>query len=288
MKWLHNNRSAVLLAPALLFLLLVLYSLTMSFVESIRGVDGWTFDYYQGLFQERRLYASFGYSLTITLISTLLSIAIGWGIVRSFHTFIENSPGKWLVWIPMLFPHFVWGYFVLLLLGQSGLISSALFGLGWIEERDQFPVFVQDRNGIGIITTYLWKEIPFVILMLLPVYAQLPKQYGEVIQVLGGSKRHIFKTIEWPWVKPVLLEVALILTAFIFTAYEVPALLGVQYPQMTAELAYDWFYGVSWDERSYAFALLFIAAAVMGFIALISFMILNRQRWLISKSQHSR
>ncbi|WP_240733138.1 ABC transporter permease [Jeotgalibacillus sp. S-D1] len=288
MKWRPNNKILYPLIPALLFLLFVLYSLVMSFVESVRGPDGWTFEYYRSLFEEKRLYASISYSFFVTFISVSLSLLIGWGIVRSCHSFIEKSVGKWMVWIPMLFPHFVWGYFVLLLLGQSGIVSSALFQLGWLESREDFPILVQDRSGFGIIITYLWKEIPFVLLMLLPVYAQLPKQYGEVIQVLGGSRRHVFSTIEWPWVKPVLVEVLLILTVFIFTAYEVPALLGSSYPQMTAVLAYDWFYGISWDERSYAFALLFLIALVMGLLSLVSFILLNRKRWLISKSQHQR
>ncbi|MEW9503038.1 ABC transporter permease subunit [Jeotgalibacillus marinus] len=288
MKWHLSNRSFLLLIPALLFLLMVTYSLILAFVESVRGPNGWTLDFYVSLFQERRLYSSFIYSLSITFFSVILSVLIGWGIVRSCHAMIENSIGKWMIWIPMLFPHFVWGYFVLLVLGQSGVLSSALFQSGWIESRDQFPIFVQDKRGLGIIITYLWKEIPFVILMLLPVYVQLPKQYGEVIGVLGGGKRHIFGTIEWPWVKPVLVEILLILTAFIFTAYEVPALLGVTYPQMASVLAYDWFYGSSLEERSYAFALLFIIAAIMTLASLISFMLLNRQRWLLSKSQHSR
>ncbi|MGD7046501.1 ABC transporter permease [Jeotgalibacillus proteolyticus] len=288
MKWHLNKQTILLLIPSFLFLLLVLYSLVMSFVESVKGPDGWTLAYYQSLFEEERLYASFGYSLWITLISTALSIVIGWALVRTFHTFIENSLGKWILWIPMLFPHFVWGYFVLLLLGQSGVLSSVLYSLGWLESRDAFPVLVQDREGTGIIITYLWKEIPFVVLMLLPVYAQMPKQYGEVIQVLGGTKREYFKTIEWPWVQPVIVEVFLIVTAFIFTAYEVPALLGVEFPQMTAVLAYDWFYGISWDERSFAFALLFMISVVMSLFALLSFLMLNRRRWLISKSQHQR
>ncbi|KIL48745.1 ABC transporter permease [Jeotgalibacillus campisalis] len=288
MKWHLNKRTTALLVPAFFFLLLVLYSLVMSFVESVKGPNGWTLSYYRDLFLEERLYASFGYSLSITLISTALSIVIGWALIRSFHTLIENSLGKWILWIPMLFPHFVWGYFVLLLLGQSGVLSSFLYSIGLLESRNQFPVIVQDKEGLGIIITYLWKEIPFVVLMLLPVYAQLPKQYGEVIHVLGGTKRDYFKTIEWPWVQPVLVEVFLIVTAFIFTAYEVPALLGVQYPQMTAVLAYDWFYGISWDERSYAFALLFMISIVMSLFALLSFLLLNRRRWLISKSQHQR
>ncbi|WP_166805831.1 ABC transporter permease subunit [Jeotgalibacillus sp. R-1-5s-1] len=286
MKWYQTSKPAVLLIPALLFLLLIVYSLVMAFAESIRSPEGWTWAYYGELFMQRRLIESLGYSLSITFVSVFLSVLIGWAVVRWFYSFIDEPGGKWLVWIPMLFPHFVWGYFVLLLLGQSGLISSFFYQAGWLSSREAFPVLTQDAYGVGIIITYLWKEIPFVILMLLPAYLQLPKQYGEVIAVLGGGRKEWFKTVEWPWVQPVIVEITLILTAFIFTAYEVPALLGISYPQMTAVLAYDWFYGAAWEERSYAFGLLCLIAFILGAIALLSFALMNRRRWLLSKSSH--
>ncbi|WP_404407572.1 ABC transporter permease [Jeotgalibacillus malaysiensis] len=285
MKWRQTNRLILLLLPACAFLLLAGGSLILAFMESVRGETGFSWTYYSALFDRRELIDSLLYSILITFSSTLVSLVIGWLIVRSFYLHIDGS-GKWMVWVPMLFPHFVWGYFVLLLLGQSGLISTFFVQTGLLEDSTLFPVLVQDQSGIGIFITYVWKEIPFVILMLLPVYLQLPKQFMEVNAVLGGSGADWFKTVEWPWVKPVMFETALIISAFVFTAYEVPGLLGVSYPQMTPVLAYEWFYSVSQDERTMAFALLMFVALIFGTISLAGFALMNKRRMLLSKSSH--
>ncbi|MBM7579478.1 ABC transporter permease [Jeotgalibacillus terrae] len=285
MKWQRTNGLFLLLLPAYAFLLLAGGSFILAFIESTGNGEGFTWSYYLSLFDRRELTDGLTYSIWITVSSTVVSLITGWLIVRSFYRLIDGN-AKWLVWIPMLFPHFVWGYFVLLLLGQSGLISTALVQSGLLEDRTLFPVLVQDRSGIGIFITYVWKEIPFVILMLLPVYLQLPRQFREVNTVLGGGQRHWFKTVEWPWIKPVMFETGLIITAFIFTAYEVPGLLGVSYPQMTPVIAYDWFYSASGEERSMAFALLMLAAFILGACALTGFALMNKRRMLLSKSSH--
>ncbi|MFB1082973.1 ABC transporter permease [Jeotgalibacillus sp. JSM ZJ347] len=285
MKWQQTSRLILLLLPACAFLLLAGGSLILAFMESVRGENGFTWTYYSELFGRQELVDSLLYSILITFSSTLVSLIGGWLIVRSFYQYIDGI-GKWMVWIPMLFPHFVWGYFVLLLLGQSGLISTFLVQTGLLEDAALFPILVQDQSGIGIFITYIWKEIPFVILMLLPVYLQLPKQFKEVNAVLGGGRADWFKTVEWPWVKPVMFETVLIISVFVFTAYEVPGLLGVSYPQLTPVLAYEWFYSASLDERTMAFALLMFVALIFGTLALAGFALMNKRRMLLSKSSH--
>lgn len=47
------------------------------------------------------------------------------------------------------------------LLSQTGIIPRLLLGAGLIKDQSQFLSILYDKKGIGIIISYLWKEIPF-------------------------------------------------------------------------------------------------------------------------------
>ena len=51
----------------------------------------------------------------------------------------------------------------------SRLPARAAAAAGLIQAPADFPLLVNDRWSIGIILTYVWKEIPFITLMLLAV-----------------------------------------------------------------------------------------------------------------------
>ncbi|MBT7990415.1 MAG: hypothetical protein HN769_11145, partial [Anaerolineae bacterium] len=109
----------------------------------------------------REFWVSLGFSLWVSLASTILS-AIG---ALFLATLLNRRPSRLntfaLNW-NLAFPHLVWGVFMLLLLSQSGLLARWAGALGIIETPADFPVLVRDRFGLGIILTYLGKEIPFL------------------------------------------------------------------------------------------------------------------------------
>ncbi|MGD6959819.1 ABC transporter permease [Rossellomorea aquimaris] len=283
MKWQRVNNT-LLLIPALLFFIFIPgLGIVLALLESVRSEGNITFGHYVDLFEEKRFMTSFFFSLTVTSISTILSLCIGLGIVKAFSSLLKENKYKLLVWIPMLVPHFVWAYLVYLLFNQSGFFSNVFEMGGWIDDRSQFPTLVQDRNGIGIILTYVWKEVPFVTLMLLPVYATLSKSYKEIASLLGAGPYKAFWVAEWPFILPVLVETGAILFAFIFTAYEVPQLLGVTSPQLLAILAYDWFYSGSWSDRPLAFASLVLVGLSIGGVMWLLINFTNKKRLHITK-----
>lgn len=233
---------------------------------------------YNELFADSSFQVSVLYSLNITIVSTILSIMIGLIIVRRTYSFLQKRHWKLAAWLPMLFPHFVWGYLLFLLFSQSGWISTLAFELRLINSIEEFPEIMKDSNGLGIILTYVWKEVPFVILMLLPIYQQMDVKRKDAVYTLGGSKWHGFKSVEWPVLIPSLIEIAFILFSFIFAAYEVPALLGATYPKMISVLTIDWFYSGDWSKRPLAFAAMIMASIVILFCLFIVYFSLNRQR----------
>ncbi|MGM7701502.1 ABC transporter permease [Pseudalkalibacillus sp. Hm43] len=266
MKLYKNKRALpyLQLAPAFLLIAGLLgYGVFNGILESLQMDFSWTFEAYRTLFANSTFWTSLGYTLYITLVSTIISLLIGLCLTHFLYPYLVKDRWKAVIWVPMLFPHFAAGYLIVLLFSDSGWISGLLFQFGAISELTDFPNLVNDTSGIGIILTYVWKEIPFVVLMLLPVYVQMDQRLKDVVQTLGGKKRDEFFTAQWPYLWPTIIEVAIILFAFIFAAFEVPYLLGVTFPQMTPVLAFDWFYDGNWDQRPVAFASLIVVTAII-------------------------
>ncbi|WP_211201441.1 ABC transporter permease subunit [Bacillus sp. NTK071] len=282
-KW----RAGIYLLPAVMaILLLVGYGMWSAVAQSFQAIDGsWTADSYVNLFHNQLFFDSILLTIRVTTIATFLALAIGLVMTRLLYQFFKDSSAKILVWIPILIPHFVAGYLVFLFFSQSGLLSSLLFYFGIIEDRIEFPIVVQEQFGIGIILTYVWKEVPFVILMLLPVYYEIDHRFSEVVRTLGGSKWDAFKTVEWPWLLPIIIETAVILFAFVASAFEVPYLLGVTRPEMLPVRAYEWFYDGDWSKRPLAFSAMIVPGIVALLLAISSIGAIQKHRLRMLKGR---
>ncbi|MBA2176763.1 ABC transporter permease subunit [Halobacillus locisalis] len=278
MKW-YKTKAFYLFIPSFLFLLIPMYGLVQAFIQSLSTDGALTFEFYQRLFESDRFLASLGFSLQTAFTSSLLSLVIGVLLTRSCYQLLESYAPRLIVWLPMLFPHFVWGYMVILLLSESGVLSQLLQVTGVLSDSGGLPTLTRDASGLGIIITYVWKEVPFVILMLLPVYASIKPEYYDLVKNLGGNSFRQFTSVEWPHILPVMIETFLIIFSFTLSAYEVPALLGTTFPEMVSVLSYDWFYGSSWDDRPLAFAAMISISLIILVLTLLSYLLLSKRQW---------
>lgn len=160
-------------------------------------------------------------------------------------------------------PHLVWAVALLLLLSQSGLLARGAAALGLIATPAEFPVLVRDRAGLGIILHYVSKEIPFLTLIVLAVLRTQGHAYSDVAATLGAGPWLRLRRVTLPLVWPGLAAGALLVFAFVFGAYEVPALLGVRYPRALAVLALDYFLNPDLGRRAEGMAISMIMALVV-------------------------
>lgn len=272
-----KNKVFLLLLPTLAFLIIPLYGLFGAIKQSIYQNGTFTWSYYEQLWQSENFIVSIGFSLNVAFISSFLSLVIGLLITKFFYGYLERYLPRIIVWLPMLFPHFVWGYIIILLLSEIGVISQILLFFGIITDPSQFPVLTRDSDGIGIIITYVWKEIPFVILMLLPVYSSIDRSYHDVVKTLGGGWWQRFINVEYPRINKVLMETFIIIFSFVIASYEVPALLGTAHPEMMGVISYDWFYDTNWENRPLSFAAMVSTSIFILILAFISFMMMNKK-----------
>lgn len=277
---LFKNKTFLLFLPAAIFLMIPFYGFIHAVIQSLGG-EG--LGHYEKILNSERFLSSVWFSLRTAGIATIISIILGLGFTKLFHPLLINTSSRLMVWIPMLFPHFVWGYMVILILSETGWVAQTLAAAGWIENHSNFPVWTRDPQGIGIIITYVWKEVPLVILLLFPVYASIRPEYYALIDSLGGNAWHRFTTVDLPHLLPVLVESFLIIFSFTLTAYEVPALIGTTFPEMISVLGFEWFYGSSWDDRPLAFAAMVMISLILLILTLMSYYGLSRPRWRAMK-----
>ena len=214
----------------------------------------------------REFWVSLGFSLWISLASTLLSAISALFLATLLNRRPFNFDTFALNW-NLAFPHLVWGVFILLLLTQSGLLARWADALGLIDAPVDFPILVRDRYGIGIILTYLGKEIPFLTLLILALLRTQSEGYLLVAENLGANAWQRFRLITLPLVRPALVPGSLLVFAYIFGAYEVPALLGVRYPRTLPVLALESFTNPDLHARAEGMAISLIIALIVLLIA---------------------
>ncbi|MFZ5820178.1 MAG: ABC transporter permease [Chloroflexota bacterium] len=263
------------LAPALTIIVLLLgaslaYGIAQSLgAISVIGQETLSLRAYADLFSRqgiagREFWGSLGFSLWVSLASTLISAFLAllvafWASNSRLDTLSLNSN--------LAFPHMIWAIGLLLLLSQSGLLARWAASLGWISLPAEFPVLVRDKYGIGIILSYIGKEVPFLALLVISVLKTQPQGYQLVAENLGASRWQRIRYVTLPLVAPALLSGSLLAFAYIFSAYEVPALLGVNYPRMLPVLALRFFNDPDLSARADGMAISLVITVITLLVA---------------------
>ncbi len=264
------------LAPALTIILVLLgasllYAITESlgFVSAI-GQSQISLDAYRNTLDlNSEFWTSLEFSLWIGIVSTFISSIIALLLAVWLSERRGNTDTLALNW-NLAFPHLVWSVALLLFLSQSGLFSRWAASLGLTSTTAEFPVLVRDRFGIGIILSYIGKEIPFLTITILSVLRLQSVGYDVVAENLGASRWQRLRYVTIPQVMPALIAGALLIFGFIFSSYEVPALLGVGYPRALPVLALRFFLDPDLRARSQGMVISLIITLVVMVVAIIS------------------
>jgi len=264
------------LAPALTLILVLLgASLFYAAAESVGYISAIgqaqvSFDAYrQTLSPDSEFWVSLGFSLWISIASTVISSAIALALAVWLSARSHNTDTFALNW-NLAFPHLVWSAALLLFLSQSGLFARWAASLGFIAAPDQFPVLVRDSFGVGVILSYIGKEVPFLTIILLSVLRSQSIGYDVVAENLGASRWQTLRYVTVPQVLPALLAGNLLVFGFVFSSYEVPALLGVGYPRALPVLALRFFLDPDLRARSEGMVISLIITLAVTAVAVVS------------------
>lgn len=268
-----NERKALLwmLAPAAGIIgVLFAGGLWFAFAESISGGDGVTLRAYQVLLSDTEFLAALRLTLLVALGATAISAAVGLGLAIVLLPVVRRWSGVvTLLQVPVAVPHLAIAMVLINALSPSGLLARLGYAAGLIGGHGDFPQLLQDSHGVGILITYVLKESPFVALMVLAVLLRVDREYQDVARTLGASSWQRLRWVTLPLVAPALLSSSLIVLAFVFSAFEVPFLMGRPYPAMLSVVAQKRFLDPDLAQRPAAMAIAFVMMGIVTLLALL-------------------
>jgi putative spermidine/putrescine transport system permease protein len=241
-----RTRLALMLAPALLVLGgLFLSGLGLTLLRSFRympalGLTEPDLAAYTAILTAPGFLTSLALSLWIATASTLLAASLALAAALLLR---QTFPGRaflsFLVQLNLTIPHIVGAIGILYLFSQSGSFARLAYATGIISAPQGFPALTNDPYAIGIILLYVWKEFPFITLILLANLQTLGEDHEAVARTLGATRWQSFRHVLLPMLMPGLAAGSVLVFAFAFGAYEVPLLLGQHAPKALPVLAWQ-------------------------------------------------
>jgi putative spermidine/putrescine transport system permease protein len=233
--------------------------------EPSAGLASLTLEHFARVLGDPDFFQSLGLTFYIALTSTVAAAGISVAVALAFDALARRSRIVHFVFqIPLTVPHLVIAVAVMFMLAPTGMLSRAALKAGLIDASSGFPLMVNDRWGIGIMAAYIWKEVPFITLMILSVLRATGSELLDVGRTLKAGRWQRFRHITLPTIFPSLGAAALIVFAYAFGAFEVPFLLGQTYPMMLPVWAYKNYSDVDLLARPEGIAAGMVIAVVVG------------------------
>jgi putative spermidine/putrescine transport system permease protein len=245
-----NLNAYWMVIPAIMVILIFFFGgISAALLQSFGWLPGagWSrmnLDAYVAIMQSEDMYAGISLSLRVSFISTLLSAVIGtllalgcFALRGSYRRSVNVLRGGFM--LPLGIPHLAAAYIILLLLSPSGWLSRCATAVGFTNEISDFPIVTNDAFGWGMIIAYTLKETPFIFLCIYPVLERIRGEWLDAARMFGANGLAFARTVLLPLVMPALGAASLIIFAYSFSAFEIPYLLGVTYPEALPIYAYE-------------------------------------------------
>jgi len=235
-----NRRWAglLLISPALLVIaVFFLVPLALSLVTAFQAKGGgFTLAHFDKSFE---LYSTdMLFTVAIVLLSSAL-IAVVAIAIAGYLTLGENarmrSALRWLYRWPLFIPFIVTGQVMRTFLAKNGMLNHVLVGSGLLD-----PLAAQSvLDWRGIVIAFVWKQAPFVTLLLAGAMASIDIQHSEAARNLGAPRWRVLLEIVLPQVRGTLLVGVVLSFVTMLSVLSVPLMINPNSPtMMTVDVAY--------------------------------------------------
>lgn len=278
----RNLTPLLLLLPFLIVTGIVLVSVWNVAVQSLGYIPAFgltepTLKYYIRVFTREDFLSAVWVSLRIALWSAVISTVLGVLIAMALIKCRKTKGGMlYAVRLPILVPHAVVAVFVVQILSQTGLAARLGYGLGLLEDYNQFPQLLYTPGYWGTILAYLWKEAPFVAYFVLAFMSGISETLGEAAENLGANPVRSFWEVTLPLSIPVISRAFLIIFIFAFGGYELPLLLGSTLPKALAVQTHLTYMSPDLLQRPLAMAMNGVMLLLSAAMALAYSMVVSR------------
>jgi ABC-type spermidine/putrescine transport system permease subunit I len=178
------------------------------------------------------------FTIFIVVVSTLLTAVISIMIAGALT--LGETP--WLVaglkalyrW-PLFIPFIVAAQCMRTFLAKNGLMNNSFVALGLLEPIQTTSLL----DWRGIIITFVWKQVPFVTLMLAGAMASLDRATIEAGRNLGASRLRVLVELVLPQVMQTLLVGLVLSFVTMLSVLSVPLMVAGSQPTMlTVDMAF--------------------------------------------------
>jgi len=228
----------LLALPALAIVaLFFIFPLVMSSVSAFEGTSGGaTLDHFRKAFDfySKDLIFTVAIVVLSTVLIALLSVAIA-----GYLTLGENprtrAALRWLYRWPLFIPFIVTAQVMRTFLAKNGMLNHVLIGGGLID-----PLSAQSMlDWRGIVVAFVWKQTPFVTLLLAGAMASVDTQHIEAARNLGARRLRVLWEIVLPQSRRTLLVGLVLSYVAMLSVLSVPMMINPNSPTMlTVDIAY--------------------------------------------------
>ncbi len=259
----RRTHLAIRLLPLLLPVLLVFGGgLAITLLQSF-GLLMFSYRYddlffaYRDLFSDSWFLRSAAFSSYVAFTSTFLAIALGTALAYAIWQLPERQRKFTTIYkIPLVLPHIAVGFLAVILLAKTGILSSIAYRLSLIDTFERFPDLLYTPSGIDLISAYIYKETPFVIVMVYAMLSRFDRRQIAAARMLGAGTMRIFFSLILPFILPAINTTFVILFIFTFGGFDLPFVLGDSFPGMLSIRVYDYFFQKDIALRPVAMAML--------------------------------
>ncbi len=212
---------------------------------------------YRELFADPWFLRSAAFSLYVAAASSSLSIVLGTALAYAVWNMPEKYRNFTLFYkIPLVLPHIAVGFLAVIFLAKTGILASVVFHLGLIDSFEGFPDLLYTSAGIDLISAYIYKETPFVMVMVYAMLVRFDRRQIDTARMLGAGRVRIFYTLILPFILPAINTTFVILFIYTFGGFDLPYVLGDSYPGMLSIRIYEYFFQKDLALRPVAMAML--------------------------------
>ena len=234
----QRQLALLLIAPGLaLVAALFIYPLCFSLISAFTGPQG-GFSL-QAFGKAWELYSGdVVFTVVIVLASCfftgLAAIIIAGTLTLGENRYIVGTLKALYRW-PLFIPFIVAAQCMRTFLAKNGLMNNTFVSLGLMEPL-QAVSFLDWR---GIIATFVWKQTPFVALLLAGALASLDRATLEAGRNLGASRMRVLVELALPQVMPQLLVALVLSFVTMLSVLSVPMMVAGSQPTMlTVDMAF--------------------------------------------------
>ncbi|WP_376986062.1 ABC transporter permease [Bosea sp. R86505] len=233
----QRHLALLLITPGLVLVAaLFLYPLGFSLISAFSKDGAFTLEWFAKAFELYSTDMVFTVVIVLTscALTALAAIVIAGTLTLGENRYIVGTLKALYRW-PLFIPFIVAAQCMRTFLAKNGLMNNSFVSLGLMEPLQA----VSYLDWRGIIATFVWKQTPFVALLLAGALASIDRATLEAGRNLGASRLRVLIELALPQVMQTLLVALVLSFVTMLSVLSVPLMVSGSQPTMlTVDMAF--------------------------------------------------